>query len=120
MATDKKTGGKKKAAKKSVKLGDNVELKVKVKKTKKGKDGGSKANKPEGKGALEALAKLAESPLVTELIAAGATAAVAAIAGSKKQGGGKAAAKAAASAIGTRLMSEFNAMRQDNKSGGKA
>ena len=65
--------------------------------------------------AMDALLKLADHPLVGELVAIGATAAVAAIAQqglgkSKKSGSNKAvkeAGKAAAAAIGARLISEF-------------
>jgi hypothetical protein len=66
------------------------------------------------KDAADALWKLAEHPLVGELLAIGATAAVAAIAegsgkGKKKASSKavKAAGKAAAAAIGARLISEF-------------
>lgn len=70
------------------------------------------AKKPKGNTA-DALWKLAEHPLIGELLAIGATAAVAAIAeGSKgkKHRSSKAvkeAGKAAAAAIGARLISEF-------------
>ena len=65
--------------------------------------------------AVEALLKIADHPLVGELVAIGATAAVAAIAqqglGKSKKGGStkavKEAGKAAAAAIGARLISEF-------------
>ena len=66
----------------------------------------------------DAIAKLAEHPIVSDLIAIGATAAVAAIAAgmSSKSGktSGKAvkdAGKAAAAAIGARLMTEFQAVK---------
>ncbi len=67
------------------------------------------------KGAADALWKLADHPLVGELLALGATAAVAAIAegtgkGAKKGASSKAvkaAGKAAAAAIGARLIGEF-------------
>jgi hypothetical protein len=67
------------------------------------------------KGAADALWKLAEHPMVAELLAIGATAAVAAIAegtgkGQKKTASSRAvkeAGKAAAAAIGARLISEF-------------
>ena len=67
------------------------------------------------KGAADALWKLAEHPMVAELLAIGATAAVAAIAegsgkGKKKTASSRAvkeAGKAAAAAIGARLISEF-------------
>lgn len=63
---------------------------------------------------LDVLWKLAEHPLVGELLAIGATAAVAAIAdqgGKKKPSSSKAAkaaGKAAAAAIGARLITEFS------------
>ena len=67
----------------------------------------------------DALAKLAEHPIVADLIAIGATAAVTAIAAgmSSKSGktSGKAvkdAGKAAAAAIGARLMTEFQAVKE--------
>ena len=86
------------------------------KKTKKAKK--ASAPRKEHKG-LEALAKLADHPLVADLLAAGAVAAVAAIAehqlGSKKKQGSakvvKAAGQAAASAIGRKLMDEFGSVR---------
>lgn len=67
------------------------------------------------KGAADALWKLAEHPMVAELLAIGATAAVAAIAEAgldkgKKNVASKSvkqAGKAAAAAIGARLISEF-------------
>lgn len=70
-----------------------------------------------------ALAKLAEHPLVIDLIAIGATAAVAALAGrahdgkskgakSKSSTGAvKAAGQAAAAAVGKRLMTEYEAVK---------
>lgn len=66
---------------------------------------------------LEALSKLADHPLVSELLAAGALAAVAAIAEAgarnpsavKSADSAKKAGKAAAAAIGARLLKEFNA-----------
>ncbi|MFL6748392.1 MAG: hypothetical protein ACJ8E6_06850 [Sphingomicrobium sp.] len=77
--------------------------------------GGKKKGGKKSKGnAADTLWKLAEHPLVGELLAIGATAAVAAIAeggsGNKKLGSSKtvqAAGKAAAAAIGARLISEF-------------
>lgn len=71
-----------------------------------------------------ALAKLAEHPLVIDLIAIGATAAVAALAGrahdgksagakSKSSTGAvKAAGQAAAAAVGKRLMTEYEAVKE--------
>jgi hypothetical protein len=72
-----------------------------------------KAGKKPKSNASDTLWKLAEHPLIGELLAVGATAAVAALA---EQGSGKkhrssktvkAAGKAAAAAIGARLISEF-------------
>lgn len=78
-------------------------------KAKKKKKGNSK-----GGNSADMLWKLADHPLVGELLAIGATAAVAAIAkqefGKGKDGSSKAvkaAGKAAAAAIGARLISEF-------------
>jgi hypothetical protein len=74
----------------------------------------ARGGKSRAKDAADALWKLAEHPLVGELLAIGATAAVAAIAegsgkGKKKASSKavKAAGKAAAAAIGARLISEF-------------
>ena len=67
-----------------------------------------------------ALAKLAEHPLVIDLIAIGATAAVAALAGrahdgktagAKTRSTVKAAGQAAAVAVGKRLMTEYQAVK---------
>lgn len=73
-----------------------------------------KGGRTRAKDAADALWKLAEHPMVAELLAVGATAAVAAIAdasgkGKKKASSKavKAAGKAAAAAIGARLISEF-------------
>jgi len=75
------------------------------------------APKPKAKrSSFETLAKLADHPLLADLLAAGAIAAVAAIAdhrfGDKSQSSSKLvknAGKAAAAAIGTKLMSEVGA-----------
>ena len=81
------------------------------------------AKKAKAKGANKgyvALAKLAEHPLVIDLIAIGATAAVAALAGhtsggktsgAKAKSSVKAAGQAAAVAVGRRLMTEYNAVK---------
>ena len=111
-----KDSTKKKA--KSVNLGEGVKIKVKV-----GKKGGSKKSgksKKPNHNPIEALARLAESPIIADLIAVGATAAVAALAGhgtagSAKGNAAKNAGKAAAAAIGARLMSEFNAVKASAK-----
>lgn len=70
-------------------------------------------------GAADVVFKLAEHPIVAELIAIGATAAVAAIAKGSADKSGKSntravkdAGKAAAAAIGARLVDEFKAVKQ--------
>jgi hypothetical protein len=71
--------------------------------------------------ASEALVKLIESPLVADLLAVGATAALAAIAshkfsGARSSGGAvKAAGKAAASAMGRRISTEVEEIRKVSK-----
>ena len=82
-------------------------------------------NKPtkKSKGAADTLWKLAEHPLVGELLAIGATAAVAAIAEAGLEKGKKRVAsksvkeagKAAAAAIGARLISEFADVKKPSK-----
>ena len=115
-----------------------------AKKAKGSKSGGtSKASKPktagvparavrraradeEGFSASEAIKKLLESPLVAELLAVGATAALAALAehrfGRAGEGSSrrtskaiKEAGKAAATAIGRRLGTEFDEIRSASK-----
>lgn len=106
MAKDKKS---KKASK-----NDGAEA-IKPKKAKAKKENGGAKSHP-----LEALSKLADHPLVSELLAAGALAAVAAVAeaGSrnpnavKSADSAKKAGKAAAAAIGARLLKEFNLGKQ--------
>ena len=89
----------------------------------------AKASKPGGKGGFEALSKLVDHPLVSELLAVGAIAAVGVIAEHRKLGEAQAkstkavrsAGKAAATAIGLRLMKEFSARSSAKKApGGKA
>ena len=75
--------------------------------------------------AVDALLKLLQSPLVADLLAVGATAAMAAITETRhsRRSGGDAAAKtmmkaagvAAAAAIGRRLASEFEEIREVSK-----
>src|SRR5687768_3708243 len=110
-----KTAGAPKARKKSAKAGKAVALNA-APAAKKNKGGKSRSSTAKG---VDALWKLAEHPLVSELLAIGATAAVATIAGQtagktakgKKKGASKAAltaaGTAAAAAIGERLISEF-------------
>ncbi len=103
MAKDKTLASKTKPKKKQSGSGP---------KTKKAKSGKVQSS-------YDAIAKLAEHPIVADLIAIGATAAVTAIAAgmSSKSGktSGKAvkdAGKAAAAAIGARLMTEFQAVKE--------
>jgi hypothetical protein len=100
-------------------------------KAKKKSSGESKAKTRKAKpgkahSSFDAVVKLAEHPIVADLIAIGATAAVTAIAAgmSSKSGktSGKAvkdAGKAAAAAIGARLMTEFQAVK-DSAAASKA
>ena len=110
---------KKKAAPKAV----PAKAKTAVKATKKTTASAPKA-KTRSTG-FETLAKLVDHPLIADLLAVGAMAAVAAIAdqgsgkGSKKKKGGskavKAAGQAAATAIGKRLMSEVDKIKKASK-----
>ena len=76
--------------------------------------------------AADALIKLIQSPLVADLLAVGATAALAAIASSSLRKGDdgrrssstlKAAGKAAAAAMGQRLSTEVEEIRNSSKNG---
>jgi hypothetical protein len=112
-----------KAPKKVKKAAKAVSLKAK---TDGGKKASKKKSKSDGKG-MDMLWKLAEHPLVGELIAVGATAAVAAIAEQSiaREGKGKkkvpsiaavkAAGTAAAAAIGQRLINEFTDIKKVTK-----
>jgi hypothetical protein len=103
------TAKPKRKTKKAVKANvGGVTVKVKAK----------KRGKSSNNSGFDALARLVEHPIVADLIAIGATAAVTAIASgmSSKSGktSGKAvkdAGKAAATAIGQRLMTEFKAVK---------
>jgi len=109
-----------KKAKKSKKPAKAVTLKAKA-------GGGKKAGaKSKAKDGFDALVKLAEHPLVGELLAVGAMAAVAVIAEeglsskTKKKVGAsaqsvKSAGKAAATAIGKRLIAEFEDVKMVSK-----
>lgn len=110
MAKDKSKKGKKAAS-------DHGELQVIAgPENEAGKKKGKKA-KHNGKGhsGLESLARLADHPLLSDLLAVGALAAVAAIAESgkddpasvKSANAVKSAGKAAAAAIGARLLKEM-------------
>lgn len=116
MAKDKK--GKK--ARKGDEAGSGpAEAKVKKGKKKGGKQQASAAEVAERPHPLEALNRLADHPLVSELLAVGALAAVAAVAeaGAKDPAAvrsadaAKKAGKAAAAAIGTRLLKEFSSKK---------
>jgi hypothetical protein len=97
--------------------------------------GGGRSGKQEGFDASEAFIKLLQSPLVAELVAVAATAALASLAehgiasgggGSRGKRAGKAvkeAGKAAAAAVGRRLGNEFDEIRKAasaTKAGAKA
>ena len=90
------------------------------------KDGGAKKAKS-GPGAADAFVNLLQSPLVADLVAAAATAAIGALAAKNASGGDakasgnavKAAGKAAATAIGRRLTEEVDAIRKSSKGGKK-
>ncbi len=96
--------------------------------------GGGNASGKQGSGfdAGEAFIKLLQSPLVAELVAVAATAALAALAEQGFSSGGtttsgkragkavKAAGKAAAAAIGRRLSTEIDEIRKAAKDGVKA
>lgn len=120
MAKTKTNTSKPKAKKKTAKVKTGgVTIKVKAGKSKSGKAGKS------GSG-FDALSRFAENPIVADLIAIGATAAVTAIAAgmsskSTKTSGNavKDAGKAAAAAIGARLMTEFQAVK-DSAAAAKA
>ena len=85
-------------------------------KTNKAKTAKTKIGKAQS--GFDAVSRLAEHPIVADLIAIGATAAVTAIAAGMSSKSGKTsskavkdAGKAAAAAIGARLMSEFQAVK---------
>ncbi len=111
------TTGADPSRKKTKKKSTAASAKVKAK-----KPGGTKAKKASGKSkgkqGLEALAKLADHPMIADLLAAGALAAVAAVAehqlDKKKSTSSKlvkSAGQAAAAAIGKKLMDEFGAIK---------
>ncbi len=121
-------------ARKATKAADTSPAKPRKKKTESGgKSGGSggrkKASGARASGnqptAADALLKLLESPLVADLLAVGATAALAAIAehrSSRRSGSDagakravKEAGKAAAVAIGRRLSTEFEEIKKAGK-----
>ena len=89
------------------------------------KASGSSGRRSSDRTAGDALFKLLESPLVADLLAIGATAALAAIAENRSKRTGaesskssrslKAAGKAAAAAMGRRLSTEFGEIRKASK-----
>jgi len=100
-------------------MAKNKTIASKAKKKPSSKAKTKKAKTGKVQSGYDAVAKLAEHPIVADLIAIGATAAVTAIAAgmSSKSGktSGKAvkdAGKAAAAAIGARLMTEFQAVKE--------
>ncbi|MEO6579683.1 MAG: hypothetical protein ABIN83_00845 [Sphingomicrobium sp.] len=106
MAKNRSGAGKPKSNKKSKRRDDEVTVKVK------------KPKSAKAQGGFDALARLAEHPIISDLIAVGATAAVTAIATGMSSKGGKSSSKAvkdagraAATAIGARLMTEFQAVK---------
>lgn len=85
------------------------------------KSGGGSRESDGIKGASDALVKLLESPLVAELLAVGASAALATLAAQRLGRGDdglgtrralKGAVKAAANAMGTRIAAEFDEIKQ--------
>ena len=113
MAKDKKIA----KALKPPKVDKPKDGKAKSDKPKKNKNKGGKSSPPHP---LEALNRLADHPLLAELLAAGALAAVAAIADAgakdprviKSADSAKRAGKAAAAAIGARLLKEFTSSKE--------
>jgi hypothetical protein len=114
-------------AKKATAAGSKAKTKPKAKKPKAAKSsaapkGAKKAkakSSSKSTSAADVVFKLAEHPIVAELIAIGATAAVAAIAKGSSDTSGKSntravkdAGKAAAAAIGARLVDEFKAVKK--------
>jgi hypothetical protein len=92
--------------------------------------GGSSRSSSSQHDPVDALIKLLQSPLVIDLLAVGATAALAAITetrSNRAQGAVgnnkktlKAAGKAAASAVGRRLANEFDEIREASKKAGES
>ena len=86
--------------------------------------GGNRSNRQEGNGAADMLLKLLESPIVADLLAVGATAALAALAehrySARSEGKGaeralKGAVTAAAAAMGRRIATEFDEIKKSAK-----
>ncbi len=106
-----------KARKKAKTPKDGVKITVKAKTSGKAKSKAKTSKKANP--SVDALARLAEHPIVSDLIAVGASAAVAAIAQGISSTSGKTnsravkdAGKAAAAAIGLRLVQEFKAVKE--------
>ena len=115
------------ATKKDKKKKPAPSVTVRVKTKSKGEKKARKAApSSDRRSAFESLAKLADHPMVADLLAAGAVAAVAAIAeqqlGKDRPASSKmvkSAGKAAAAAIGKKLMSEFGAIKDAAASAAK-
>ena len=91
--------------------------------------GGSRSSRQEGNSAADMLLKLLESPIVADLLAVGATAALAALAehrySARSEGKGakralKGAVTAAAAAMGRRLATEFDEIKKSAKAKSEA
>ncbi len=115
-ATSKSNSDDKKKKKKTAPAA-TVRIKVKTKKDGKGAKAGDKTERKSKKHeGFEGFAKLVDHPLVADLLAAGAIAAVAAIAEHKMGKGessskmAKSVGKAAAAAMGKRLMGDLGAI----------
>ena len=114
--TSKNADDKKK--KKKAAPGATVKIKVKAKKDKGAKAGDKTERKSRKADSLDGLAKLVDHPMVADLLAAGAMAAVAAIAEhqmAKSKGESsskmvKSVGKAAATAMGRKLMGDIGAI----------
>ena len=128
MAKDKKGKKARKGDGAAEAPGEVTEGRKKDKKDKGGKKGkalapAEAASRPHP---LEALNRLADHPLVAELLAVGALAAVAAVAEAgardphavRSAESAKKAGKAAAAAIGTRLLKEFSGSKDGDKGKG--
>ena len=122
------------AKKATAKAASGTGKKVATRKSSSSGGGGSKSSSSRSSSSqsdpVEALIKLLQSPLVIDLLAVGATAALAAITehrSSRAQGAMgnskkalKAAGKAAATAVGRRLQTEFDEIRSASKQAGES
>lgn len=120
-ATTKSGASKSGTARSSAKANERKPARAVAKRPARASGGGSQDSQS---GATEAFLKFLESPLVAELLAVGATAALGAIAATGFSRGAdgrrstrmlKAAAKAAATAMGQRLATEVDEIRRASK-----